>query len=116
MLSLKTQLGSSPSPGSQDPTDQPDLRGSLNAIPFPKDLPNSSGLELCEAHSYTWGEPEFSHRIICNRKQIHITLSLFQALQQLRRSDKERILWIDAICINESGDAEKQFQIPLMRD
>jgi hypothetical protein len=104
------------------PKNATELRGCLYATPFAKRLPNLGGLEqdealeLYEALSYAWGEPKLSHKIICNSKQICVTQSLFEALQQLRRPRLERTLWIDAICINQSDEAEKQEQIRFMRD
>jgi hypothetical protein len=35
-------------------------------------------------------------------------------LWNLRRPDSERILWVDALCINQSDPLEKAKQIPLM--
>ncbi|KAL9123372.1 MAG: hypothetical protein Q9187_000054, partial [Circinaria calcarea] len=40
--------------------------------------------------------------------------NLYTLLQQLRRNQYSRFIWIDAMCINQ-GDAEKSAQIPLMR-
>ncbi|GFN15000.1 HET domain-containing protein [Aspergillus tubingensis] len=58
-------------------------------------LPESTGRKhLYEALSYVWGS---------------------QTLVHLRDNQLERILWIDAICINQGDDDEKSEQIPLMR-
>ncbi|PMD46841.1 heterokaryon incompatibility, partial [Hyaloscypha variabilis F] len=72
-------------------------------------------VEKYEALSYTWGQPGFNHQIICDDKQLPITQNLFEALRQLRKGG-ERVLWIDAICINQSDDDEKSAQIPYMRN
>jgi len=38
------------------------------------------------------------------------------ALRYLRYEDRERILWVDAICINQTDLAEKSSQLKMMRD
>jgi hypothetical protein len=42
--------------------------------------------------------------------------NLYQALRQLRSNVKEIWLWVDAICINQKDDTEKNHQIPKMPD
>jgi hypothetical protein len=68
-----------------------------------------------EALSYTWGENEFPYHINCGGSQISITQNLSDALHQLRKQDTKRILWIDAVCINQDDKEEKKHQIPLMK-
>ena len=46
---------------------------------------------------------------------LHITESLYAALLHLRGRQLDRILWVDAISINQDNDSEKSKQIPLMR-
>jgi len=41
--------------------------------------------------------------------------NLYTALCTFRLEDHPRMLWIDAICINQGDDAEKSTQVPLMR-
>lgn len=70
-----------------------------------------------EALSYTWGEPIFSASIECFSKgQLPITENLSKALFQLRLADRLRVLWIDAICINQQDLVERSHQITLLRD
>lgn len=67
-----------------------------------------------EALSYVWGsheDPEFVH-ISGNR--FAVTQNLFEALTYLRLPDSNRTLWIDAICINQCNEAEKEVQIQQM--
>lgn len=79
-------------------------------------LPESTGRKhLYEALSYVWGSQSETHTIIVNGCDFQVTRNLYTALVHLRDNQLERILWIDAICINQEDDDEKSEQIPLMR-
>jgi hypothetical protein len=71
-----------------------------------------------ETISYVWGDPTDTETILCNNQAIEITVSLAQALRRFRPAhseDSPRILWADAICINQENLLEKNTQVPLMR-
>lgn len=38
------------------------------------------------------------------------------ALRALRHEDRERVLWVDAVCINQDDNDEKSKQVRIMRD
>ncbi|MCJ1454173.1 hypothetical protein MMC28_004524 [Mycoblastus sanguinarius] len=80
-----------------------------------------------EALSYTWGDPKGllckvqaaedpnrTYTIILDDCLSTITYNLEAALQQLRHTDKERTLWVDAICINQANKIEKSEQVRVM--
>jgi hypothetical protein len=67
-----------------------------------------------EALSYTWGAPLPKKQIICSGKTLHITTNLFQALKHIRRKDRTRHLWVDAICINQFDIAERNQHVQRM--
>ncbi|CVK90848.1 related to heterokaryon incompatibility protein (het-6OR allele) [Fusarium proliferatum] len=73
-----------------------------------------------EALSYTWGTPGISsHRkieIISNgaSHSMSISGSLHIALRELRRSNTSRVIWADAICINQEDVKERGQQVVLM--
>ena len=67
------------------------------------------------AISYCWGPPAERAMIACNGRALSITKSLHNALLCLRDGTKKRLLWADAICINQRDDDEKSFQVRLMR-
>ena len=69
-----------------------------------------------EALSYTWGASLFPQQIICHGFPIPITQNLFDALIHLRNAESPRLLWVDAVCINQQNDGEKSSQIPIMKD
>ena len=54
-----------------------------------------------EALSYTWDDPNVVDSILVDSKAFSITLDALSALKGLRYGDRARILWIDAICIDQ---------------
>lgn len=67
-----------------------------------------------EALSYTWGDDLHDHTIFIDGKMFMVGPNLLGALKHLRKSDEERVLWIDAICINQSDIHEKNKQLCIM--
>jgi hypothetical protein len=77
----------------------------------------SCGLEDCgfyEALSYVWGEPSLTELLLVNDQEFKISKNLHTILLHLRYPDKRRILWIDAICINQQDGIDKGEQVALM--
>jgi hypothetical protein len=68
-----------------------------------------------EALSYAWGDPSITANIQCNAAPYAVTISLATALRYLRAKDGERIMWVDAICINQQDGIEKTHQVRQMR-
>ena len=64
-----------------------------------------------EALSYTWGTNEKPEQIILNGERLMVAKNLYSALQYLRFKNEDRILWIDAICIDQSHIAERNHQV-----
>ena len=73
-----------------------------------------------EALSYCWGEEKNEKneknkkKIYCDGQQVEVMSNLAAALQGLRLSDHIRILWADAICINQANIPERSFQVSIM--
>jgi hypothetical protein len=65
-----------------------------NAVPF-------------EALSYVWGSYEAAHTIRLYGKNFALTENLHVALQNLRYEKEDRVLWVDAICINQRDKREQ---------
>ncbi|EHK16445.1 uncharacterized protein TRIVIDRAFT_25970, partial [Trichoderma virens Gv29-8] len=65
------------------------------------------------ALSYTWGLETPTAPILCNGSILEVTLNLHEALLYLRYMGVETI-WIDAICINQSSNIEKEEQVKRM--
>lgn len=71
-----------------------------------------------EALSYVWGASSQSGIISIrngdNEWPVELTDSLKETLLRLRFPDKERRLWVDQICINQSDLAERSQQVQFM--
>ncbi|KAE9363365.1 HET-domain-containing protein [Stipitochalara longipes BDJ] len=73
-----------------------------------------------EALSYCWGTLDATVEIYINdgtsrMGTILVKPNLHAALLIFRREKEARRLWIDAICIDQMSDREKNMQVPLMR-
>lgn len=69
---------------------------------------------MYEALSYVWGDPENKLPILIHSHRFDVTVNLHAALSRLRDHYFERILWVDAICIDQENLQEKGFQIQSM--
>jgi hypothetical protein len=69
-----------------------------------------------EALSYAWGPPRRTRLIYLNEVPWAITNNLESALRHLRYLDRPRVLWIDALCINQRDLLERNSQITHMTD
>ncbi|KAJ3463631.1 hypothetical protein MRS44_008417 [Fusarium solani] len=67
-----------------------------------------------EALSYCWGNNRLTDTVIANEQVLFITENLSEALQHLRYKNEDRILWIDAICIDQSNIRERGHQVGCM--
>ncbi|KAI0014205.1 heterokaryon incompatibility protein-domain-containing protein [Xylariaceae sp. FL0662B] len=87
------------------------------------DAPLECGLVCCkpsddlpyEALSYAWGDTTRCHTIGCNGEPFGITANLESALRHLRHPYGRRVLWVDAICIDQDDDDERGRQVRLMK-
>lgn len=69
-----------------------------------------------EALSYCWGDPTKTKQISLDGCWFFATESLEIALRYLRYQDTPRILWIDALCINQADNRERSQQVRLMKE
>ena len=69
-----------------------------------------------EALSYVWGDQGSERGILLNGQVFSVRRNLAFALQDLRLANRQRRLWIDAICINQGDHEERSFQVLLMRN
>ena len=73
-----------------------------------------------EALSYTWGSATDLDYVYVQEnereKALAITQNLAEALWYLRYEDRPRVLWIDAICVDQNNTAERGHQVLRMAD
>jgi hypothetical protein len=71
-----------------------------------------------EALSYCWerdgGGLAQDKQISCNGKYVHIGENLFQAIRRVRYTAGHRIIWADALCINQKDPKEQMQQVRKM--
>jgi hypothetical protein len=80
----------------------------ISAVPFDQIE------DTYEALSYCWGDPNNKVDIICNERRLAVTTNLYDALQAFRNEQKPRVLWADAMCINQTDNVEKSYQVRSM--
>jgi len=70
-----------------------------------------------EALSYTWSDASVTSPIkIDDDFELHVPARLEVTLQDLQLPSASRLIWIDAICIDQSSTLEKVHQIGMMRE
>jgi hypothetical protein len=75
-----------------------------------------AGKPRFDALSYMWGEPDqLGLSITVDDKNFAVRKSLWDALFFLREATEARVLWIDAICINQDDLEERSCQVRQMR-
>jgi hypothetical protein len=100
---------------------------STNSVRYVKLLPGAGNIE-CEifeastdeyisytALSYAWGSASNPRTIRCSgTRDLTVWSNLYQALWHIRHPTESRILWIDAICINQNDVSERNQQVAQM--
>lgn len=116
---LYMKLGNSGTPNTWD---HPDLSANNSHLTVDQDLPPTDYDPVYEALSYVWG-PSGDSEIarLASRSDnerfdttMPIGANLACALRYLRHPDRSRTLWIDAICIDQSLNEEKNAQVKRM--
>ena len=70
--------------------------------------PSQSAYEvLSYTWSYTWGDPSVTTPITLSGSTFQATTNLAAALRALRSADHTRMLWVDAMCINQADLREQ---------
>ncbi|KAF2717290.1 HET-domain-containing protein, partial [Polychaeton citri CBS 116435] len=90
-------------------TQESDILCSLDVVDF-----QHSSTPYYQALSYVWGEQDPKFTITVNGHSFEVGRNLYTALCHVRHESMPQILWIDALCINQSDAVEKEHQIRQM--
>ena len=66
------------------------------------------------ALSYCWGSSDNAKQLLLDEHFVDVRENLWSALWHLRLPKGNRILWVDALCINQSDFLERNHQVGLM--
>ncbi|KAK3672467.1 hypothetical protein LTR78_007774 [Recurvomyces mirabilis] len=77
---------------------------SLKGIPIPP----------YETVSYAWGKAVFSEEIYVNDQVFKVAINAKNVLVAMRYPDRQRIVWIDAICIDQGDLEDRNYCVQLM--
>jgi hypothetical protein len=69
---------------------------------------------IYETISYCWGAPRDPTSIELDGRVVSVTPSSEAAVRRMRLRDLPRVLWIDAICINQPSTSERSEQVAIM--
>ncbi|KAI0455653.1 heterokaryon incompatibility protein-domain-containing protein [Xylaria acuta] len=68
------------------------------------------------AISYAWGDPDDKRSIQMGDINISIAVSLFGALDAVRKREEDILVWADALCIDQQNRDERSEQVQLMTE
>ena len=75
----------------------------------------ASSLGAYKVISYSWGDPEYSHRVLCsNGQSLHATQSAADILNFVVARNPTEFFWIDQLNINQQDLVEKSEQVRQM--
>ncbi|KAK5136505.1 hypothetical protein LTR08_002849 [Meristemomyces frigidus] len=64
--------------------------------------------------SYVWGSTNDKQTIVLDGEEHAVTVNLHAVLRRLRDAGMRSPIWIDALCINQQDDSDKQEQVAMM--
>jgi len=69
-----------------------------------------------ETISYVWGDPTTRGTVYLQGRKTDVPASSERVLRRFRHREADRILWIDAICINQADIQERGQQVAMMAE
>ena len=90
--------------------------GSIINCEVSHDNVTNTGRSPYEALSYTWGDTSHLAAIKVDGSIFPVTRNLESALRALRDTENAKVLWVDAMCINQADIKELGEQLRIMWD
>ncbi|TRX87933.1 hypothetical protein FHL15_011165 [Xylaria flabelliformis] len=75
-----------------------------------------NGDSTYEAVSYAWSHVKGKKSIVIDDEKVEIPAAAEEVIRYLRYAKEPRVIWVDAICINQEDIREKGHQIALMHE
>lgn len=75
---------------------------------------NRSSEPAYQALSYMWGSDKYPKYIDVSGATVAVGKNLWNALKSLQLKRKARVLWVDALCINQENIPERNSQVLFM--
>lgn len=69
-----------------------------------------------ETVSYHWGDTTETATIEVNKQHVSVHANAASALRRIRTADSDRMIWLDAVCINQADPDERAQQVAIMAD
>ena len=69
-----------------------------------------------ETISYHWGDALVRENIVVDGVDLSVAVNTAAALRRMRKASNNRVLWIDAVCINQDDYDERSQQVELMTE
>lgn len=69
-----------------------------------------------ETISYVWGNRRVRSTIYIEGRPLDVPASSARVLKAMRQGKRDRLLWIDAVCINQDDIQERNAQVAIMAD
>ncbi|KAI6826349.1 hypothetical protein KC340_g11720 [Hortaea werneckii] len=69
-----------------------------------------------ETVCYAWGDVHANHHILVNGHVLPVSANCAHVLRRMRHPNRDRRLWIDAVCIHQDDLRERSWQVSMMAD
>lgn len=98
----------------------PGVFGSKIRVTIQNDVLSETQTPTYEALSYAWGSNQKTVNVFVQEMKgdftLAVTSNLAEALQYLRYENTARVLWIDAVCVDQQNVRERGHQVSRMAD
>ena len=69
-----------------------------------------------ETISYVWGDASIRGSVVVDNCELDVPASSESVLRRLRLPAHDRLVWLDAVCVNQGDPEERNHQVAMMAD